>query len=321
VITLDEAVDIVLDGACAACGAALPRPGEPCGTCGNLPPVTRPEATEALAAPGAVLAADAVREHGGGDAAAAALRKQALERQKEASDLLTAADRAEHVAMLERKRRAAQDQLGAALAAQEQATAAACAARGTGRVALEFLRDAQENHRLAAPAEETARRCRARAQAQSDALTTLQNAATVLNRAQAEDAAATAAVQAAEQALASAQAEVERREAGRDDAARRVQTPGRIPVSRERMAMDLFRLVLGGDNGNPLDPVDLAMAQLMLRPLASITGLEARMQGEARAKAASEHGAKVRSDLHMVRTPGGAGDVVLVDLGNPGRPR
>ena len=51
-LTMDEAVDLLCPKACTQCGERLPRPGEECAACGELPGLLRDEAAEQLARPG-----------------------------------------------------------------------------------------------------------------------------------------------------------------------------------------------------------------------------------------------------------------------------
>ena len=69
-ITREEAVAYLLGGrSCESCGASLPGPGEPCGSCGCLPSVTSAELGEQLTGPMALSAVEAAKIRTEGQAA------------------------------------------------------------------------------------------------------------------------------------------------------------------------------------------------------------------------------------------------------------
>jgi len=112
-LTLDEVIDQVCPKFCGACAAELPRPGEECASCGELPSLLRREAAEQLAAPGE-LARKQAEHH----------RAEAKRLLGEQADELLAADQALYLDQLRQARDRAADELTAAVARRDQAEAA-----------------------------------------------------------------------------------------------------------------------------------------------------------------------------------------------------
>ena len=228
--TATQLLDRLLPRFCGTCGLELPEPGTTCAGCGTLPQVTREEAAERLALPGAITAL-----------AAAECRERARRRQDEASADLLEADRVEHMARLQD---ACDKASGAVLPATAEAVRLAGdleTAQAAEREAIARAEDARANYRAAADADEAARRTRAPASERTETGMRLASAAKVLAGDQAAEAAAVAAREQAERALkaacdrvGAAEDELARAKAGLDD-------PGRIPRSIVTITMDLAR--------------------------------------------------------------------------------
>jgi hypothetical protein len=223
-LTLDEVIDRICPAACAACGAELPRPGEECGACGELPGLLRAEAAGQLAAPGALAAKQAEL-----------CRLEAEKLRDDWIGKLVQADGLVRLGQLQQAAAAAENELTAATARRDQTEAAV-----TGPAAAE-IRAAGD---LAAA--DTARRDfdlkLRKAQRHKRDVATIVEARRALELAGEEHTARQAALQAAtsareqaEAALAAADLDAGRALRLRDSAAWRLEHPAGTGLSMESM--------------------------------------------------------------------------------------
>lgn len=253
-LTPEAALDRACLKFCGQCRAALDPPGSQRPACGHLPPVTRPEMREKLAAePGSIarLEAEALREEG------AALLADA-ERKFRAADAVLHAD------ALTRLRDFAQGVHETAISERQQAGTLLKAAEDAEARTRAPLADAFGNHRAAAAAEETARRMRHGANAETTALLRMNAAAAVLARYQEQARDAASARAAADAAVAVADGKVAAAEQARDQAAAAAGSPGAAELSRETvmaLSRPVLRIAGGRDiNNERLSRVDRAQA-------------------------------------------------------------
>jgi hypothetical protein len=225
-----------LEPDCARCSEPLPEPGQQCPGCGAVPGHTRAEVEERLAVPGTIAKIEA-----------ADLRRAAWQLVGQTRGLLRAADMAEHVAELERRRDEIAGLLPAARAAVATCSKKLKAAQRAEREAQDAVKDSLANYNACADAWEAAVRTRASATVRTDALLRKNAAGPVL---EADQAALDAAVRDREAA---------ERELGKDDGttgARRiagdledklaaaehaVKNPGRPAKSAITLGLDLSR--------------------------------------------------------------------------------
>ena len=132
---MTDLLDVMLGQSkfCGECSAELPEPGVPC-VCGQVPPVTRQEAAEALKAPGAVAAAEAARD-----------REHARDLQKDVAEALASADRRLFIAGLEQELTAADADAATAVSAVEAAKAAVANAQARKQDAVAREDDSRSN--------------------------------------------------------------------------------------------------------------------------------------------------------------------------------
>jgi hypothetical protein len=230
-----DLLEDLLDRHCTACGEALPQPGQPC-ACGAVPRVTRAEAEERLAKPGAVAVIRAAR-----------IRMDVRKRQQQDAAALREADMIEHVSRLEMARDEAAAKLPGPKAEAARLARGLDKARARERDAAAQEDDARANHKRTADAYEAARRTRADAAARTAALTLANTSATVL---QADESAHQAAISVREQAeavLAAARVRVSGLEEAAAAAERALTSPGRPPKSVVTLTMDLLGQIRSGD--------------------------------------------------------------------------
>ena len=270
---MDEALELLLAKVCQGCGAQLPAPGLPCDACGTVPPVTKPELEETRSGPGKLAAVEARR-----------LRQQADWHAGQLSALLARADEVEHVAVLTGRREQAQRAFENACKDEQRAATALGTAHEAAVQASARQEEAARAVRQAENRLEAAQRMREGIEAEIDAERHLEAARRVLARYQQPADAAAQAKQQAQQALTAAQAEMTRLEAERDAAVAAVESPGRIPVSEHRVGRDLMRVVLDSS----CTPLERAMAAVIVAGLAQLTGVDADIRADARARVLKE---------------------------------
>lgn len=207
-VSIDRVLDETLPRDCGECGSRLPQPGEQCGACAAFPPTTRAEAHELLSRPGAM-----------GQLYAEKLREEAAADQLRAEAKLREADRFLLHGRLEAIRDMVQGKLEAAVGQRKQADAALRQAKAALAETVTPLTEARELHRQAVIAEEGARRNRLGPAAEVDTKLRLDAAGPVLARYEQAHAAAQAAVDDAQAALAAAEDRVADTELARDQAA------------------------------------------------------------------------------------------------------
>lgn len=303
--TIADAKAWLLGSACAACGTALPEPGLPCAACGVLPAMTAPEFEAELDSPVALAELHAIRLR----AEARALQDQMTAKHREA-------DRVLYLAGLEQRRTAAQGALGVATARQRELAPPLKTAKRAEAKARGERDQAAEYHAEMARAEETARRMKHGAEAETDAMLRLRTAAEVLARYESALSEATAARQQAETALSTATAQVEAAEAARDRAAREHEDCGRVPYGLETIVADMLRLLISGQ----LDPVEVVMARFPAQWVAATTGAADAIEAAARQRLIDEQDREKRDKpLHVRTLPDGQvrADPNLLHPGTP----
>ena len=209
-LTLDEAIDVLCEAECRVCGEDLPRPGEQCLKCRELPAgMTRAEAAAELGEkPGRLAEIEAAQHR----KRAGELREQWEAEHREADRILLAA-------RLERSRDEAEGRLQSAVGDLKTAGARLGQARGAEATAIGAHAEAFNLRRDYALDVDKTVRFRHGTAAEIEARARLAVAETVLaERAQARDDAVTARV-GAEETVAAVQAQITQREAERDQAA------------------------------------------------------------------------------------------------------
>ena len=253
-MNLDEALDTIAAKFCNQCGDPLDPPGSQCAGCGALPGTTRPELEDFLTAePGSVARVEADQ-----------LREEAQRMLDQAEVMFRRADAVLHADALSRVCAVTQGKLEAALGERKQAAARAEDAAVAEQALRKPLAEAYQHRQDAAQAEETARRMRHGAQAETDALVRLNATAEVLKRYQDDAHEAAQGARAAEEVLAAADARVEACELDRDQAAADLTRCAPVPLTRETLfalGRPLLRMAGGRDVGNaPLARDERAMA-------------------------------------------------------------
>ena len=226
--TAERLLGELLDTHCTGCGEALPAPGEPCTACGAVPGVTRAEATERLARPGAVAMIDASR-----------LRREAQQGLARVRGLLAEADMTEHAAALECRRDEIATALAAARELAEQRTRDLAEARDREAAAVQAEEDSRARYGRLTDALEAAQRTRADFNTRTEARMRLNAAGPELEADQALLREAVTARDTAHQALAAAQAALRGVEAELAAAQAAVYTPGWAPKSVVTLGLDL----------------------------------------------------------------------------------
>jgi hypothetical protein len=223
-LTMESAIDQVCDKVCTQCGQELPRPGEECAACGELPGLLRQEAAEQLARPGE-LARMQAEYH----------RQEAQRLLGEQVAQLLEADQVLHVDQLRQVLAGAEAELTAGIARRDQAEAALKEPRSKeARAARERDDAASARKDFELELRKTERYKRG-----AKAIVLARQALTLADEELAGKDAALAAAQGAarqvEGTFAAADAEVERLIAARDAAARRLASPGTAALSQESM--------------------------------------------------------------------------------------
>jgi hypothetical protein len=292
-VTVEELLGELLPRFCEACGEGLPAPGEQCGTCGTLPQVTRAEAEQRLAQPGAVAA---VR--------AAQLRQEVQRERERLRGLLRQADLTEHVARLEAARGEVAARLPAARELAARAKHESKRAHGREREAARRAEDSRVNFKRCADAEEAARRTGAGAAIRTEALMRMNAAAPVLEADQAAHRGATSERERAEQALTAARAHASALEEELAAAQRAVDEPGRAPKSVVTLALDLVHQAQLED----LTEAERAWVRAYGAAVAALSGAGEDIAARAVElhKGAQEEAARSRP---MLTTPAGPGQV------------
>lgn len=278
--TAEELLDSLLQRFCTECGEDLPGAGQPCPACGALPQVTREEAAERLARPGAVAMVAATR-----------LRAEVRRRQEQNSQDLRRADLLEHTARLEAACDEAAGKLPPLRAEAARHAGELETAQAREREAMAAEADSRANYTKAAKAEERARRTKKDAATRTEALMRLNAAAPVLEADQAALRAATAERERVEAALAAACQRVEQAQAQLRAAGEAVAGPGRAPKSMLTLAMDLTRQALSGD----LLPVEQSLVRGLGLALANVTGARETIAAKAVEQAGAEKEERVRN--------------------------
>jgi hypothetical protein len=292
-VTVDQLLGALLGKFCEACGEALPAPGEQCAACGALPQITRAEATERLAQPGAAAAVQAAQ-----------LRQEAQQEWERLRGLLRQADMLEHTAGLEAKHDEVASRLPAARKEAHRAEREARRAHGREREAAGRAEDSRVNFTRCADAEEAARRTGASAAVRTDALMRVNAAAPVLEADQATHRAATTERERADQALTTACARVSALEDELAAAQQAVDNPGRAPKSVVTLGLDLVFQAYSDD----LTEAEQECVRGYAAGLAAHTGAGEGIA--ARAVALHEQSAEQAArDRPMLATPIGPGQV------------
>lgn len=274
-ITKSEALEFLLGTTCSACGGQLAGPGEPCGGCGRIPDLTRPEIEAELDGPVALAAVEAAKTR----AAAWAEHDAAVAK-------MAGADKALFTARLEVRRSQAQQALDEHVRKHKTLYGPRPAARKAEEKAAGDLAAATAQHAEYARAEEVARRMRHGVTPETEAALKLDKATVILRRYQDELAAATARREQAEAAVDQSASRSAVLEKARDDAVAAVMNPGRIPLSGETVTLGGLRLILSGT----LDDVELAMAGQAARLICAATGVTAGIEMDVRRTVAAEQG-------------------------------
>jgi hypothetical protein len=273
-LTIDEVLDAWLPGMCRACSAALPRPGEQCLSCGELPAVTRPEAADRLTAePDALAVAEAEM-----------IRAEAEELRKRMRARFLDADRVERASRLERARDAAETELAEARKTEKATAGTLNTAAAAARDAAAEYAEVEQAHLQAARDEEAARRLRKGPQQEIETRLKLDAATVVLQRYQGRRDSLAAAHEQAKAGLAAASARVRSCEQALAAASRAVGNPGYIPRSKETISADLMFQVMSGD----LDGADMAQASVITVLLAGITTAAEEIRRGERARLARQ---------------------------------
>ena len=302
-----ELLDALLPGFCEGCGEQLPEAGMPCAACGTVPQMTRAEAAERLAQPGAIAVLEAARERG-----------EARRLADEAAAHYAAADMIEHADRLERTR--------------DEAAALIPPARGEAmRLARELRKaqareleaqareeDARRNFATLDNAEEAARRCGAGAAARTRALVDRNAAAAILEGDQAALRTATAVREEAERAAAATRAKVAALDAALKKAQQAADNPGWPGRSVITLAADLPRHVMAGD----LTESEQAVVRALGEALAGYTGAATGIARRAAEIAVREHEDRDKRSARFLRPAGnGATAVQTIPAGTRGQVR
>lgn len=223
-LTMEEAIDGICPKWCSQCGEGLPRPGEECASCGELPGLLRDEAAEQLARPGELARMQA--EHH---------RAEARRLLDEQVRQLMEADQVLHVDRLREAAARAGDELTAGIARRDQAEAGLKDPRRTEERAARDQADAAGARRDFELELRKAERYRKGAKVIVHARQALALAEEELAGKDAALASAQSAVRQAETLFAASEAEVRRLTAVRDAAARKLASPGTAVLSAESM--------------------------------------------------------------------------------------
>lgn len=297
-ISKEGALEYLLGSTCSACGAALDGPGEPCTGCGRIPDVTGPELGQHLDSPVALAAVEAAK-----------LRAEAWAMHDAAVARMAEADRAVHMARLQVRKDAAQVALDSHVRAHKSLYGPRNSARKAEEKSAAELAAATADHSAIARAEEEARRYKHGLAAETDAAHRLATATQVLQRYQSALADATVRREQAEHAFDQSAARTELLEKARDDAARLLADPGRIPLSGETITAGGLRLILQGG----LDELEMAMAGQTARLVCGATGATADIEADVRRQVAAESEERARkSPVRLGRHDGQATAVANV---------
>jgi hypothetical protein len=293
VITQAEAVAWLLGDSCQSCAARLPGPGQPCGSCGQIPSTTEPEIAAQLDGPVALAAVESAK-----------LRHEAWALYDAAVAKMSDADEAMFTAGLQVGKNQAQAALDEHQRQHKSLYGPRAAARkAEAKVAAELASSAAEHERIAR-AEEIARRMRYGLAAETDAALRLDKASAVLGEYKARLGEATACREAAERAFDKSVAVTERLEKERDAAVARLTNPGRIPRSGETIGAGLLRMLLRGQ----LDEVEMVTAGEIGRMICAATGATDAIVAEARGDLLREQEAEKQGQPVRLR-PMGDGSV------------
>jgi hypothetical protein len=287
-VSLDDLITELLSGqACPACGTPSADPGQPCGSCGALPSVTRPELAAALEtaplAAAEILAQKAIA--------------QGYVMLDAAIGQIHEADRIRLTARLEITRDAAQRAFDGHKRDQAALQAPLRSARKAMDKAAAELQSATGEHAQIALQKETAERYHHGLAAETEAALKLEVATQVLRRYQSAFDQASAHCQAAGNAVAAAAARATALEAARDKARAAVTDPGRIGYGAETITAGLLRLLAGGK----LTDAEVLIAGTLGSWVCAITGAMEGIEGQARAHLLAEQEAAARGrDLHLL---------------------
>jgi hypothetical protein len=287
VISKQEGIAYLLPGLCESCGAHLPGPGEPCGACGRIPAITRPEAEQLLDSATALASVEAkVLE-----TEAEALYQAAMAKWQEASRVV-------HVALLQDRRDAVRKAADEHKRAYRRLLSPLARAEAAEEAAAVALAEVAARYDEATAAEELARKMKHGYDAEKQATQDLRDAAGIRDRYQGYLSDAVSKRKAAEAPVTASKARGDQLSKALADAEAELRNPGPAAIGRAAVIASPLRLLLE----DKLDDDDTGMeiAREAGRAICDVTGVTKEIVAEARGQLLEEQEAAARGKpLHL----------------------